>query len=88
MRASAVTSREHRTPTVRDGALGMSWSEVVKVAAIAVAILAVLAALYAFIAKKTGAPPHRETLGEGQGTEVMSSVGYPACHRGTSLRFA
>jgi hypothetical protein len=37
----------------------MSWSEVVKVAAIAVAILAVLAALYAFIAKKTGAPAHR-----------------------------
>ena len=73
---------------MRDGALGMSWSDVVKVAAIAVAILAVLAALYAFIAKKTGAPPHRERLGEGQGTEVMSSVCYPACHRGTSLRFA
>jgi hypothetical protein len=42
---------------VRDGALGMSWSEVVKVAAIAVALSAALAALYAFIAMKTGAPP-------------------------------
>jgi hypothetical protein len=42
---------------VRDGALGMSWSEVVKVAAIAVALSAVFAALYAFVAIKTGAPP-------------------------------
>jgi hypothetical protein len=73
---------------VRDGAFGMSWFEVVKVAAVAVAILAVLAALYAFIAKKTGAPPHRKTFGEGQRTEAISSLGYPACQRGTSLRFA
>jgi|SoiMetStandDraft_2_1073263.scaffolds.fasta_scaffold314896_2 hypothetical protein len=48
-----------RCPTVlvRDGARGMSWSEVVKVAAIAVALSAALAALYAFIAMKSGAPP-------------------------------
>ena len=45
------------TVMVRDGAPGMSWSEVVKVAAIAVALSAALAALYAFIAMKTGAPP-------------------------------
>jgi hypothetical protein len=42
---------------VRDGAPGMSWSEILKVAAIAVALSAALAALYAFIAMKTGAAP-------------------------------
>jgi hypothetical protein len=36
---------------------GWSWSDVVKVAVIAVGLAAVLAALYAFIAMKTGAPP-------------------------------
>jgi hypothetical protein len=36
---------------------GWSWSDVVKVAMIAVGLSAVLAVLYAFIAIKAGAPP-------------------------------